>query len=113
MAQACMYDYCIHKRDEQLAECEDLADDWEAEIDAQDIECKKFEYGVCLKTRGRVDFAGIETTMFKKVKKEFNKRPGWGQVYDYDNMHNELKSNGGDWDNATCDAYYAAIDVEY
>ena len=40
------------------------------------------------------------------------KNPGWGDVYDYGNMHGDLVSNGGeDFDNATCDEYYALIDT--
>ena len=47
-----------------------------------------------------------------KVHKKHNKRPGWGQVYNYGNMHNELESNGGTWANATCDLYYDVIEEE-
>ena len=39
--------------------------------------------------------------------------PGWGNVYDYDNMHGDLVSNGGeDFDNATCDKYYEMIETQ-
>ena len=96
LAQACMFDYCMYKRDEIFDGCNALAKGWEEEMAAQGVECKVEKHGVCLKTKGKVDYAGIETNMFKKVKKVLNKRPGWGQVYNYDNMHNELQSNNAD-----------------
>ena len=47
--------------------------------------------------------------MFKKVKKAHNKRPGWGDVYDYGNMHNELLD--GTFESETCDIYYDFVDA--
>ena len=48
-----------------------------------------------------------------KVAKKHNKRPGWGQVYNYGNMHNELDTNnGGAFVSATCTLYYDVIEEE-
>ena len=96
LAQDCMFDYCLYKRDEIYDGCNALAAGWAAEIAAQGVECRKEKHGVCLKTKTNVDYAGIETMKFSTIKKEFNKRPGWGQVYNYGNMHNELQSNNAD-----------------
>ena len=72
LAQDCMFDYCMYRRDEFLQECIDE----EGEIDLPKA------------------------------------NPGWGDVYDYGNMHGDLVSNGGDdFDNATCDDYYREIDT--
>lgn len=62
LGQDCMFDYCIWRRDEFLAEC--------------------------IANNGDQD------------------RDDWGDVYDFDNMHGDLQSNGGEWPNATCDDYY-------
>ena len=35
IAQECMFDYCIYRRDKQYAECETLVDAWEAYIAAK------------------------------------------------------------------------------
>ena len=91
-----MFDYCLYKRDEIYAGCNTLAAAWEAEIAAQGVECKKEKHGICLKTKGKIDYNGFETNSFVSLKREFNKRPKWGQVYNYDNMHNELQSNNPD-----------------
>ena len=72
LAQDCMFDYCMFRRDEFIAECQEA----EGDIDLPKA------------------------------------NPGWGDVYDYNNMHGDLVSNGGDdFDNATCDEYYALIDT--
>ena len=69
LAQDCMFDYCMYRKEKFLAEC--------------------------IEADGDID------------------RPGWGNVYNYDNMHGDLVSNGGDdFDNGTCDDYYALIDTE-
>ena len=72
LAQDCMFDYCMFRRDQFLEDC--IAED------------------------GEIDLPKAN--------------PGWGDVYDYGNMHGDLVSNGGDdFDNATCDDYYALIDT--
>ena len=69
LGQQCMFEYCIHRRDEWLEEC--------------------------VENEGRLANAN------------------WGDVYNFDTMHGDLESNGGDWANAVCDAYYALeSDVE-
>ena len=69
-----MFDYCIFRKEQFLAEC--------IAADGNDIALPKAN-------------------------------PGWGDVYNYGNMHGDLVSNGGeDFDNATCDDYYALIDTE-
>ena len=38
--------------------------------------------------------------------------PGWGDVYNYNNMHGDLASNGGaEFDNGVCDEYYDLIET--
>ena len=66
LGQDCMFDYCIHRREEFL--------------------------DACIANEG--DQA----------------RDDWGNVYDFGEMHGDLQSNGGDWPNATCDAYYVLRD---
>ena len=42
-------------------------------------------------------------------KKTGNKRPGWGNVYNYNEMHDDLDTNAatdGDFTNAVCTYYY-------
>merc|ERR1712150_286870 len=82
-AQECMFEYCLYKRDEHYDDCEAL-----------EVECKKEKLGTCVKTATAVDFRDNQESKFMKVHKKHNKRPGWGQVYNYGNMHNELESNG-------------------
>ena len=110
-----MYDYCIYRRDVQLNKCEALVDDWEEEMTAQDIGCRVEKYDTCIVADAKVDIGGIQENKFFKVMRKLAKRPGWGQVYNYDNMHNELNSNtGGDFESATCDTYYAYLgELEY
>ena len=73
LAQDCMFDYCMFRKEQFLAKCKELNGD---------IALPKAD-------------------------------PGWGDVYNYGNMHGDLVSNGGeDFDNATCDDYYALIDTE-
>ena len=38
-------------------------------------------------------------------------RDAWGDVYNFGEMHGDLASNGGEWANATCDAYYEVKEV--
>ena len=72
LAQDCMFDYCMFRRDQFLEDC--------------------------IEADGDIDLP--------------KKNPGWGDVYDYGNMHGDLVSNGGDlFDNATCDVYYELIDT--
>ena len=42
LAQDCMFDYCIYKRDEQFAACESFVDEWESEIATQGVDCEEF-----------------------------------------------------------------------
>ena len=112
LAQECMFEYCLYKRDEHYDACEALAEEWELAISDQEVECKKEKLGTCVKTATAVDFRDNQESKFMKVHKKHNKRPGWGQVYNYGNMHNELESNGGTWANATCDLYYDVIEEE-
>merc|ERR1739844_279858 len=72
LAQDCMFDYCIARKEAWLEEC--IAE--EGDIDLPEDE------------------------------------PGWGDVYNYGNMHGDLESNGGDWPNAICDKYYEYIETE-
>ena len=73
LAQDCMFDYCIFRKEQFLEECKAANGD---------IALPKAD-------------------------------PGWGDVYNYGNMHGDLVSNGGeDFDNGTCDDYYALIDTE-
>ena len=113
LAQDCMFEYCLYKRDEHYADCEALADEWEEAIADQGVVCSKEKKGTCLKTATVVDFRGSPEKTFMKVSRKHNKRPGWGQVYNYGNMHNELNSNtGGDFVSTTCDTYYEVIEEE-
>ena len=66
LGQDCMFDYCLHRRDQFLADC--IENDGDRELD------------------------------------------NWGNVYDFGEMHGDLASNGGDWENTTCDAYYELRD---
>ena len=56
LAQDCMFDYCLWRRDEQLDACEDFVEDWEAAVqaatDAADgvDQCAKRKMGVCVRT---------------------------------------------------------------
>ena len=68
-----MFDYCMYRKKEFLADC--------------------------IEAEGDIDLPKAN--------------PGWGDVYDYGNMHGDLASNGGDpeFDNAVCDEYYELIDT--
>ena len=51
--------------------------------------------------------------IFKAQKKTGNKRPGWGNVYNYNNMHNDLDTNEdteGEFTSAVCTEYYADLE---
>ena len=42
------------------------------------------------------------------------KRPGWGQVYNYNNMHDDLDSNDateGLFESDVCDLYYEDLEI--
>ena len=64
LAQDCMFDYCLWRRDEWVEDCE----------------------------------AAVENGT------QMPSRPGWGQVYSYGNMHNDLLA--GDFTSDTCTEYY-------
>ena len=47
-------------------------------------------------------------------KENDKKRPGWGDVYNYDNMHADLDSNDateGLFESDVCDLYYADLEI--
>ena len=55
LGQDCMFDYCLWRRDQQLAACEDFVAQWETVVDAASIEagedlCKKRRGDACYKT---------------------------------------------------------------
>ena len=111
--QDCMFDLCLYKRDEQFAECAAIAAAQESEIAAQKVQCKPFKFGTRLRTATKIDFAGIETTMFEEVKKELGNRLGWTMACNYGYMRDRLQSNNADGNfvNATCDSYNELIDL--
>merc|ERR1712073_28785 len=95
LAQDCMFDYCLWRRDQQLETCEAFVADWEAAVDAATAadaegvdQCQKRKLGVCVMTRAAItvgDYTGRNIRR-GQIKNGF-KRPGWGQVYNYNNMH--------------------------
>ena len=49
----------------------------------------------------------------KAQKKSEYKRPGWGNVYNYGNMHDDLDTNedtDGDFTSAQCTLYYEELE---
>ena len=122
LAQDCMFDYCLWRRDEQLERCEEFVAEWDAATfdDAGEDLCapNKRKFGVCLKTTVNVTVGEGESEYTGKniraaQKKTGNKRPGWGNVYNYNNMHDDLDTNAateGDFESAVCTEYYARLD---
>merc|ERR1712079_358951 len=121
LAQDCMFDYCLWRRDEQLATCEAFVADWEAAVaaattaaDGED-QCQKIKFGVCVSTKEAItvgDYTG-RNIRFAQRKNGF-KRPGWGNVYNYNNMHDDLDTNDatdGEFVSAVCTEYYDDLDT--
>ena len=49
----------------------------------------------------------------KAQKKSEYKRPGWGDVYNYGNMHDDLDTNAateGEFTSSQCTLYYTKLD---
>merc|ERR1712109_251741 len=117
LAQDCMFDYCLWRRDEQLATCEAFVADWEAALEAAggEDQCAKRKFDVCV--RPRVDLTVGEYTgknIRAAQKANGAKRPGWGNVYNYNNMHDDLDTNAatdGEFESAVCTEYYDDLDA--
>ena len=112
LAQDCMFDYCIWRRDVQLDKCEDFVIEWQAEVGlaseaaGEDV-CQKERGGVCIKTKVDIEFYDYTGKMVKGAQKKSDfKRPGWGNVYNYQNMHNDMLDGEFPDEEGQCDLYY-------
>merc|ERR1712156_602930 len=122
LAQDCMFDYCLWRRDEQLETCEAFVADWEDALEAAtaaaadgEDQCRKRKHGVCVMT---VDAITVGEYTGKNIRRaqiaNGFKRPGWGQVYNYNNMHDDLDSNDateGLFESDVCDLYYEDLEI--
>ena len=117
LAQDCMFDYCLWRRDVQLEKCEKFVVEWQAEVAQASVEagedvCLKEKGGVCLKTKVDIEFYDYTGKSIKMAQKKSDfKRPGWGNVYNYGNMHNDLLDGEFPDEDEQCDLYYQAVDV--
>ena len=121
LAQDCMFDYCLWRRDEQLATCEAFVADWEAAVDAAtaaadgEDQCAKRKFDVCVRPRVALTVGDYEGKNIRAAQKANGaKRPGWGNVYNYNNMHDDLDTNDateGDFVSAVCTEYYDDLDT--
>ena len=115
-----MFDYCLWRRDEQLETCEEFVADWEEVVDQAtadaggEDQCAKRRFDVCVKTKVAVTLGDYTGKGIKGAqKKNGAKRPGWGDVYNYGNMHDDLDTNAdteGDFVSQVCTDYYAYLD---
>ena len=117
LAQDCMFDYCIHRRDLQLEKCEDFVVEWQAEVElaseraGEDV-CQKVRGDICQKTKVDIEFYDYTGKSAKAAQKNSDfKRPGWGDVYNYGNMHNDLLDGEFDDESGQCDLYYEYVDM--
>ena len=100
LAQDCMFEYCLWRRDQQLVTCEEFVDDWEAAVEQATLDangedqCRKTKLGVCVATKVDVTVGNYTgRSIGKAQKKNGARRPGWGNVYNYNNMHADLDTN--------------------
>ena len=100
LAQDCMFEYCLWRRDQQLVTCEAFVADWVTAVDdasdaaGEDL-CRKRKFGgVCVATKVDVTVGNYTGKSIGRAQKANGaKRPGWGNVYNYNNMHNDLDTN--------------------
>merc|ERR1712156_112795 len=123
LAQDCMFDYCLWRRDQQLDTCEAFVADWESAVNAAtaaadgEDQCvpKRRKQGVCLMTKVDITVGEYTGRNFRRAKTANGfKRPGWGQVYNYNNMHDDLDSNDateGLFESDVCDLYYEDLAI--
>ena len=119
LAQDCMFDYCLWRRDEQLKRCALFVEEWNEEVAiasavaGEDV-CKKEKGGICFMTTVDITFGDYTGTKAMKAQKKSEfKRPGWGDVYNYGNMHDDLDTNqdtDGDFESAQCTLYYEELE---
>merc|ERR1712223_1538958 len=116
LAQDCMFDYCLWRRDQQLVACEAFVADWEDALEAAggEDQCAKRKFGVCVRPRVDLtvgDYTGKNIRQAQKANGA--KSPGWGNVYNYNNMHDDLDTNDateGEFVSAVCTEYYDDLD---
>ena len=111
-----MFDYCIHRRDQQLEKCEDFVEEWQDEVAlaseraGEDV-CQKKNGDICQKTKVDIEFYDYTGKSAKAAQKNSDfKRPGWGDVYNYGNMHNDLIDKEFLDESGQCKLYYDYVD---
>ena len=119
LAQDCMFDYCLWRRDEQRKQCDIFVQEWNEEVAiasavaGEDV-CKKERGGICIMTKVDITFGDyVGRKPQKAQKKSEYKRPGWGNVYNYGNMHDDLDTNtdtNGTFTSDQCTLYYSVLD---
>ena len=119
LAQDCMFDYCLWRRDQQLEVCAEFVVEWneavaEASVEAGEDVCKRERGGICAMTKVDITFGDyVGKKPNKAQRKSEYKRPGWGDVYNYGNMHDDLDTNAdtdGDFPSDQCTLYYDYLD---
>ena len=96
LAQSCMYDYCIWRRDEYVNICNNFNTYWNEATEGVGCEeegwnsCKITSVPVTMKAREGTQCQ--EFTSQKDARMTLTSRPSWGNVYDYDVMHGEYKN---------------------
>ena len=119
LAQDCMFDYCLWRRDQQLLACAEFVEEWNEEVAiasavaGEDV-CKKERGGICAMTTVDITFGDyVGRKPQKAQRKSEYKRPGWGDVYNYGNMHDDLDTNAatqGQFTSSQCTLYYTKLD---
>ena len=112
-----MFDYCLHRRDVQLEKCEQFVKEWQTEVELAssaegDDVCEKQKGGVCVRTTVDIEFYDYTGKSIKGAQKNSDfKRPGWGNVYNYGEMHNDLIDGEFLDEDEQCDLYYQYVDL--